>query len=267
MNIKFIITQYYKRINFCKGFFYSISLFLILFLFYIGLSPLATINEISKLVNSDTIFIQNFDSIYSAPELKQLVSEKAFKEAKASLLSDDSIHLIVDLHDSIIGLSINGVVIHKTKFHDLNSDPLLNRLPNMYYVKLFSNPLSIEKQIATIVKEPIVVRHAPKDTVEAALNVYKPDTLVQNPAFLILKLNYHINLFISQDQNPAFNDKWVQFIFKSTYYARTVLRNARNFIFFKKPIYEPVIFIKVPANDLRSIYRALPENAKVMLFI
>ncbi len=101
------------------------------------------------------------------------------------LSEKDSIQLIVNLRDSIIGLSIKGVIIHKTQINNYKVDPLLNKLPVLEYVKLFSEPLQVKSQYATIVKEPIVVRNAPKDTAEATLNAYEPDTLIQNPAFFL----------------------------------------------------------------------------------
>ncbi|MBN2520241.1 MAG: hypothetical protein JXB17_07040 [Bacteroidales bacterium] len=269
---KFIINTYKSFVNkFNKagslkkaGYIAIIPLFI--FLLSRGLSPLHKINKLNKLVQTDSFFIEQYDSIYDNPELVPLVREKAYKEALVKLADNDSINLIVNLYDSIVGITIKGVTIHQTKIEFIKVKPLLAKLPDIIYVKLFSQPLRIIKEYATIVKEPIVVRHAPKNEAEAALNAYMPDTLIQNPAFLQMKLDYNIDLIFMQDNNPVFKDKWVCFIFKTKILAKNSLKSLANFCCFKKQDYKLPIIIKIPVDDLRAIYRALPINAKVVLY-
>lgn len=244
-----------------------ILIVLLTVLIYIGIAPLHKYKEFNKLAITDSLYIQSFDSIYNSPELALLVKEKVYKKATLKLSEKDSIHLIVNLRDSILGLSIKGVVIHKTHIDSYKVDPLLKNLPVLEYVKLFSEPLPVKSQYATIVKEPIVVRNAPKDTTEAALNAYEPDTLIQNPAFLQLKTDYGIQILFEQEINPTFKHKWIGFIFKSRITTTAICTNFINFFCFKKADYNPVITIKMPADDLRAIYRALPNNACVVINI
>lgn len=242
-----------------------ILIILLTVLIYIGIAPLQKYNELKKQVSSDSIYIQSFDSIYNSPELAFLLKEKAYKQSLLKLSEKDSIQLIVNLRDSIVGLSIKGVVIHKTHINNFKVDPLLKKLPVLVYIKLFSEPLLVKAQNATIVKEPIVVRNAPKDTAEAELNAYEPDTLIQNPAFLQIKTDYGIQIYLEQDINPTFKHKWVRFMFKSKIKTRAMGTNILHFFNCKKAEYNPIIRIKMPVDDLRAIYRALPDNAYVVL--
>lgn len=234
---------------------------------YIGVSPLHRINEFKNIVKNDSIFVKQYNSIYNNPDLELLLKDKAYKQALLKLSEQDSIQLIVNLHDSIVSLTIKGVIIHETHINDFTIDPLLKKLPDMEYVKLFSQPLNIHSQWATIVKEPIVVRHAPKDTAEAALNAYQPDTLIQKPAFMNIEADYGIQIRFEQVNNPTFKHKFVKLLFNTKIYSKNIFTNTIRFISFKKSEYSPTIVIKLPADDLRAIYRAFPLKTYVVLYI
>ena len=93
-------------------------------------------------------------------------------------------------------------------------------------------------------KEPVVVRHAPKDTLEAALNAWQPDTLIQNPAFAMLSLHHGINLIFEQEDNPTFKDKWKKFGFYNRLRIRSSIQAIYNFVRLKKQDYHPDIYHK-----------------------
>jgi hypothetical protein len=240
---------------------------LLTFVIHVGVSPLHKINEFKRLVRADSLFVEQYDSVYNHPDLESLVKERSYKQALLKLSEQDSIQLIINLHDSIVCLSIKGVIIHETHINNFKDDKVLKKLPNMEYVKLFSQALKIQSQWATIVKEPIVVRNAPKDTAEAALNAYQPDTLIQKPAFMKLELDHGIHIIFEQDLNPTFKHKFVRFIFKAKINVKNIYKEIFHFIRFQKSEYNPTIVIKMPADDLRAIYRAFPTNAYVVLNI
>jgi len=81
----------------------------------IAMAPLHKMRELQELVCSDSLFMENFDSIYYHPEISPLLKEKAYKEALLKLAVNDSIQLVINLSDSTINLSIKGVMIHQTK--------------------------------------------------------------------------------------------------------------------------------------------------------
>lgn len=240
---------------------------LLSFVIYVGVSPLHKINEFNRLVRADSLFVEQFDSIYNHPDLKFFVKQRSYKQALLKLSEQDSIQLIVNLADSIVCLSIKGVIIHETQINNFKEDKVLKKLPNMEYVKLFSQALKIQSQWATIVKEPIVVRQAPKDTAEAALNAYQPDTLIQKPAFMKLELDHGIHIIFEQDVNPTFKHKFVRFAFITKINVKNIYKEILHFIRFQKSEYNPTIVIKMPADDLRAIYRAFPTNTYVVLKI
>lgn len=238
----------------------ALIILIIVFLF-VGFSPLNRITEFKNLVKNDSLYLTQYDSIYNNPDLDSLVKEKAYKQALLKLSEQDSIQLIINLHDSIISLSIKGVEIHKSHISSYKNDLIFEKLPTIEYVKLFSQPLKINAQKATIIKEPIVVRQAPKDTSEVDIQAYQPDTLIQNPAFIQLEIDYGIQIIIEQELNATFKDKWIRFRFKSN----TIFNRIKHFFCFKNQNYHPTVTVKIPVDDLRAIYRALPTQSYVVL--
>src|SRR5690606_33780366 len=113
---------------------------------------------------------------------------------------------------------------------------------------------------------PIVERQAPKDTLEAAQNAYLPDTLVQNPAFVRWEIEGGISFILCQDKKTSLKDYWYGLKFSTHQSWICLRRNSWQFLTLKSPDYSPHIHVGLPVRDLRSIYRALPQNARIILF-
>ena len=238
-----------------------------IFLISTAISPLHRINEYENVAESDTFFSAKSDSIYNHPFVVTLLKEKTYKEALLKLSEKDSIQMVINLADSAVNLSINGIMIHQTKVLTFQKDRLFGVLSFPGQMHLVSQPLQVNSQYATIVKEPIVIRQAPKDTFEAFLNAWQPDTLIQNPAYLILTLQYNIHLIFEQENNPTSRDKWERFDFYNWLRWQKIVNTVFNFTHLRKQEYHPTITIQMPVNDLRAIYRALPNQVFVVIKI
>jgi hypothetical protein len=261
------IVQIIRRLNWKMKVLGLLIFLFFIFLITVAIAPLHKMQEYENLVRSDSLFLETYQENYNQPELRLLVKEKAYKEALLKLSESDSIQLVINLSDSTVNLSINGVMIHQTKAGSFEEDRMLKKMPLMQQVKIFSQPLAVQSQYATIVKDPVVVRHAPKDTLEAALNAWQPDTLIQKPAFLILSTDLGIHVIFQQENNPALGDKWKKLNFYSRLGIRSATQAVYRFVTLKKQEYHPVLTIKMPADDLRAIYRALPEHTFVVITI
>jgi hypothetical protein len=243
----------------------SLGLLIFVWLVCIAIAPLNKVKQIQALVNADSEFANNIDSVYFDYEIAGLVKEKTYKEALLILSKNDSIHLVVNLSDSTIHLSIKGVVIHQTKINEFAKDKFFDKLSLHQEIKLFSQPLLLQNHYATIVKEPIVVRHAPKDTLEAATTAWEPDTLIQKPAFASLVFEHNIQLILEQDDNKTFYDKTVKLGFYKHLGVENIKLSVAQFFSLKNQAYRPTIKIKLPADELRAVYRALPTNTLVVV--
>ncbi len=240
---------------------------LVLFSFLISLAiaPLHKKASLEHLVNSDSAFVAGFDTILNHQDITPVLKERVYKEALLHLSDNDSIQLVINLPDSTVCLYIKGVKIHESKALRIKRDALLNKASNLQYTWLFNEPIAIQTQYATIVKEPIVERQAPKDTIEAAANAYQPDTLVQKPAFLLMELEYGIRVILEQDRRVSFEDKWEHFKFYYHIRNKDVMSGLDSFIKLQKHSFYPTLTIEIPIDELRAIYRALPTQSWVVI--
>lgn len=204
--------------------------------------------------------------VYGEPILDSLQRLMAYKSALLSLSKKDSIHLLVNVPDSTLGLFINGVVIYSAKLTKMKIDPLLSKLPQGMYIQFFSQPLNVTSSEATIVKEPIIEKIAPKSPEELMASVTTPDTLVHQPVFVKMITENGIHLFISQNENLTAADKSA---YRSFWMNRRMERSEcflSALTRFKPYDYQPLIDLELSDKALTAIYRALPEKPKVVVW-
>lgn len=259
------IFSFLREMSIARKTFFLFLVLLFIFLLSISLAPVSKKNEFRHLIEKDSLFISGYNPLYCHPDLLPYVKEKAYREALLKLATKDSIQLAVNLGDSIVCLYINGIRIHRTKIISSEQDQFLGSMPGIQVAGLFSRPMPITRHYATIVKMPVVERQAPKDTLEAATNAWKPDTLIQRPAFLLLETENGIDLILEQEEEAGIRDDLVKIGFNNMINLRRTIGSIRNFVGFRKQDYHPRIIIQLPAKDLRAVYRALPEKAFVAI--
>ena len=198
------------------------------------------------------------------PRIFELRKENAFTEAKLALSKTDSVSLVIDLVDSLVTLELKGVSIHKAKILNFTATSVLTSLQPDALLNLMSTPMKVDKQHSTLVKVPGIVKKAPKDTIEAAQQEEVKDTLEeQRPSFYYFKLNNSIEVtFVHEHKEknsyfPLFYDQKLK-IFRAT---------TDSLKHFKLPEYTPEIRIELHKTDAKTIFRALPNKALVVIRI
>jgi hypothetical protein len=233
-----------------------------------GIAPYNKIKELNAKVAADSTYFKSTSNWYSDSSLYHLAIERSRKQALLKQAEGDSIGLTLDLQDSMVIITLKGVQIYSSKASYLKNEKLFYKLPIATRVKIFSQPIEIITQKTTIVKEPFVNRTVPKDTIEAAANAaYKPDTLKQDPAFLELKTQYGFDIVLEQEQLLDGTEKYAGLDFHYKRQKALVMQTLKCMKEFKVPEYTPFINIKIPASELRAIYRAIPYKAKVVILL
>ncbi|MBN2350288.1 MAG: hypothetical protein JXJ22_15730 [Bacteroidales bacterium] len=232
----------------------------------VSLAPVKTLKHLNHFALADSVFTEQYKIINKSPELALLAKEKGFKEAQLSMAKSDSIGLKINFKDSTLSLVIKGVTIHAAEIKNYKIDKVFFAIENLTSAKLFSSPLNIQHESATIVKEPIIVKHAPKDAAEAAQQAYMPDTLQKNPAFLSMVCTYNIQLIVKQVEKESFKDKKIGIRFDFKNYVQKTANTIWSILRLQIPEYKPVIQLYVSGDDIRTIYRALPRNAMVVIY-
>jgi hypothetical protein len=239
-------------------------------LFYITVTvsaPLRKVNELNRIATSDSVFMKKSKAIAKYDGLLPLVKEKAYREAQVILAQQDSIGLIINFRNSTASLMLKGVEIQASKIVDYKRDKIFDGINAPAFRKLFSRPLHNTHDFSTFVKEPIVIKKAPKDTIEAMKMATLPVLLPIDPAYVSYDLDRGIKLIMIQDSIKTEDEKILEKHFKSDLRKQIYSDIYSSFSDLKKPKYTPTVILRLSGKDVRSIYRALPVKASfVMIF-
>jgi len=249
-------------------FLYTISLIVVLFYLVMTVSaPVRKLNRINLLASSDSIFMSQNSAIATYKGLLPLVKESAYKEAQIILAKQDSIGLVINFKDSIASLMLKGVEIHASKIISYKRDKLFNGIKAPAVKKIFSSPLHNISEFSTVVKEPIVKKRAPKDPAEALQMATVPDTIAAEPAYVVYNMELGFRLILVQEKWETQAEKKVERKFKSDIRKQRLKDMFYSLIHLKEPVYTPTVIIELNANEVRSIYRAMPWKASVVMLL
>ena len=195
----------------------------------------------------------------------QKENEKAFQKNRLSLAEKDSIYMVLDLPDSLIILEIKGVTVKKTKITDMEISNRFSLIPHENLLPWMSEPFTLERDLSTIPKSPIVIKQAPKDTIEAAKSSSAPRPPDTTGVFYTFYFDR--NLLIEVEQvNPPEAD-----VLEKVKAYRSIKRKESYrsvFEMLKKPQQtdQPMsIKLVVDEVDARAIYRAVPSKTRLLL--
>lgn len=242
----------------------GVILFGIIYLWRINASR-GYLKTLNQTMIHDAAFVEKYHDTYEAPELRDLMHEKAYRQALAELSGRDSIQLFISLSDSVIGLTIRGVEIFHSRLLMVQIDPDLQNLSNRAYYYYYSHPRSVSILAASLVKEPVVIRKAPKSPEEAAQRLetaYLPEAQLADPAFLGLAVDSLMQIVLFQDSVDQKSEKTALRKFENGL-RRSSRKQQISWNGSRMPGRIPVVKLVVSPADLRAIYRALPERVWV----
>lgn len=189
----------------------------------------------------------------------------AFTKSRLALTKADPIGLSINLTDNIATLEVNGVTVHSTDILDFNISRSLDAIDPLWLATELSKPLQIVSSRATIAKEPIIVKTAPKDTLEAANLATVPDTATNIPVFFELTFNNGFRMVVLQEKSEINKYDRERLKFLALPAFQRFRSNLKNMLKFKTPDYSPEIRLTVTGPEARTIYRAIPEEGLVSL--
>jgi hypothetical protein len=195
----------------------------------------------------------------------KLMKEKAFLQSKVVMAESDSIYLTINLADSTANLEISGVIVHKAKMSSVKISSILSGANDNAVLSMLSVPLTIVSSQATIKKEPVMIKIAPKDTSEYKPDIV-PDTSLTEHVNYILEMNHGIRIYVYQEEHTKFKDKMDQFVFDFKDRLRDTWNSVKRVAVLKVPVYHPYIKLRLPRSDAKIIYRAIPKNGQIAVF-
>jgi hypothetical protein len=203
--------------------------------------------------------------IFSDSAFVKLNREKAFYQARIVMAGTDSICLALNLSDSSAILEIDGVAVHKAKIMRVRISKLFNKADGYAISNMLSTPFTIKKDFATIKKEPLMIKMAPKDTSEYKPDIL-PDTTRSEPVNYMLESETGIRLYFYQDTGEKPGDRLSRFLFDINDRFKNIGNIIKNIVLLKVPEYHPYIRIRIAKADAKVIYRALPKHGQISVY-
>jgi hypothetical protein len=244
--------------------------FLIVFLVYFSImsvmAPGKKLGEIQTKFGLHQTSEKTAEEIsYSDSTYLQMFKEKAFLQARISMAETDSIFMTLNLVDSIAKLEISGVTVHSVKIKEIKVSGIL-RSGNEYAISsMLSSPMNTVSDIASIKKEPLMIKMAPKDTSEFKPDII-PDTTDYEPVNYILEMDNGLRIFVYQDTDTITSDKNNLFIFDLNDRLKNTWSSLKSSVRFKIPEYHPFIKIRLPKADAKIFYRATPRHGQIAVY-
>lgn len=226
-------------------------------------SPAKKLNEIKKEFENKTTGKSDIDErIIKDSAYLKLLKEKSFLQSKTVLAETDSIYMLINLADSTVNIEISGVVVYKAKMSKLQISKILMKSDQNSILSMLATPFTISTSFASIKKEPLMIRMAPKDTSEYKPDIM-PDTTITEPVNYILEMSNGVRIYVYQEENMKPVDRMSQFKFDIKDRLRDTWSSLKSVAVLKVPEYHPFIKMKLPRSDAKIIYRAVPKNGQI----
>jgi len=242
---------------------------MVLLVYYTVMNMLAPVKRLNAL-NEKYGFKQNEksiinDTILTDSAFLSLFRQRSFLQARNDMAGTDSVYLSMNLADSLVTLEISGVTVSRTKLTKLSLCRILQDRNDYVISSMFSKPLTVVRNYASIQKEPLMIKMAPKDTSE-----YKPDiiqdTADYEPVNYIMEMDNGTVIYVYQEEKLNKGDGFHLFFFDLRYRLSGTWKTIKSVFTFKVPDYHLYIKVRLPRSDSKRIYRALPEQGQIAVY-
>lgn len=201
------------------------------------------------------------DTLLTDSSFIALYRQKAFLQARITMAATDSAALSLDMTDSTARVEIKGVTVFSSRMSGIRISRVFTGCDQYAITSLLSKPFTIKNSIASIPKEPVVHKVAPRDTSE-----YKPyevpDTSRKEYVNIILETENGFRLYIYQETGGNMPARMHRFAFDLADRLRNAGYILRCMFTFSRPDYKPYIKITLPAKEAKAIYRAIPAKGE-----
>ncbi len=210
-------------------------------------------SQLDSLIQFDSTFLR-------------LQKEKVFLQSKIAMAESDSIGLTLNFIDSVAKLEINGVTVHAVRMDQFAISSVFRQMNAYSLYQLLAKPFVIRGDTATIKKEPLMVKMAPRDTSEYKPDVI-PDTTDHELVNYILYLDHGIKLYFYQFEDTIPMNRRAHAWFDLHDRLARVKRETQSLIRFEVPDYQPFIRVSLPKSEAKILYRALPCSGLVAIYL
>jgi hypothetical protein len=250
--------------------FYILSSLLVIFMIYYAVMVLCGPAKKIASINSEYGYKPPENSktdgrIFSDSVFISLNREKSYYQARVLMAESDSICLALNLSDSTAFLEINGVTLHNAKVSEISVSKVFRKADEYSVSAMLAIPLTIGNDYATIMKEPVMIKMAPKDTSEYKPDIV-PDTTNSEAVNYMFEMENGTRIYIYQNVGENEGGSLNLFLFDLWDRFRNFRENIKSMFALKVPEYHPAIRLRMQKTDAKIIYRALPKHGQVAVF-
>jgi hypothetical protein len=205
------------------------------------------------------------EQLEEVKKITRLENEKAYEELRLDLANKDSIYFILNIPDSAIVLEIKGVPVRTNKILQLEISNRFYLISHENLLPWISKPFTLQSDYSTIPKSPIVIKQAPKDTIEAAKTPSGPLPPDSTSVYYTLYFDRNLQLEIEQANpllkgNIAKVQEYLDSKKKESY--RSIIETFKNPTLDNQPM---KIKLVLSDADAKAIYRAIPAKSHLIL--
>ena len=229
------------------------------------LSSSAKISEINREFGYKPTETTSLDGrIFTDSAFVRLNRDKAYYQSRIIIAGTDSISLALNLDDSTAILEINGVTVHTARLLRMRIPGVLYRADEYAISAMLSVPFTISDNHATIKKEPLLLKIAPKDTSEYKPDIV-PDTTNSAAVNYMMEMDNGFRLYVYQDTGDDTGGALNRLSFDLADRFSNIWNIIKNIAVLKVPEYHPSIRLRMKKEDARILYRALPAHGQMAL--
>jgi hypothetical protein len=225
------------------------------------LSPLDKIKELNAKYQDENIK-ENYLELLNHQDFYKIKKDEAFIKSRLLMSENDSINLCINIPDSTLNIEIKGTNIYSVPIRKLEISRVFNHLDRGALISYMNSPFCILYEKATILKEPLIIKKAPKDTIEANKNITQPDTIGPKIVEYSFYTDKDLLINIKQFEDLEFTNS---FKYKFEYNLQLSNLQLKKLIGLKVPEYIPWIHLEIDKKEAIAIYRALPEHAFISI--
>jgi hypothetical protein len=192
-------------------------------------------------------------------------NERAFQQARLALAEKDSIYMVLNIPDSTLLLEIKGVTVKKVKIPGLEISNRFALISHENMLPWISKPFILERDLSTIPKSPIVVKQAPKDTIEAAKMSSKPTPPDSTNVFFTLYFDRNLILEVEQAE-PLEKGETEKVLTYQKIKRKESTRSVFQLLRHPQQKDQPMLIkLVISESEARAIYRAVPVKSHLIL--
>lgn len=182
------------------------------------------------------------------------------------LARGDSIYLVLDLRDSTLNLALKGVKLRRCRLSRLQISQSISVLKEKGLLAYWAGePFTLQSEWASMEKNPLQIKEAPKDTLEALKYLAEPVPPPVQDVHVSLRFDRHLIIHINQVQPTSWHNVDKRLSYELDWLFISLSEKIQQLK--SRSRGKPALWIHLDMNrdDALAVYRAIPDHARLAI--